>query len=263
MDPTQDQSSQNQPQPDAPAQPASPNQPAFASSESTVFEQPPQTSEPAASVYAQPVDTTQPATAPLQPVITPATTSKGLSTAALVVGILGFIAGPFGILLGISAVIMGAISLKKHQGGRGMSIAGIILGSLVIAITIIVIIFYILLGAGLSILAPSDTNTSKPAQVTTSNYDNAYKIAVVAQAYNTDHISAEDSFAYHYPTYDQLVAQPSLDEALKAKLHSGNSKSVTKEKPIAYESCSEGATFYYFAGIRGTKSFPIGSPEKC
>ena len=57
--------------------------------------------------------------------------TNGLAVASLVTGILAFLTGWFflGLFLGIAAVILGAIGLKK-PGGKGMSIAGIVTGAL-------------------------------------------------------------------------------------------------------------------------------------
>tara|TARA_B100001105_G_scaffold194166_1_gene158158 strand:+ start:630 stop:1412 length:783 start_codon:yes stop_codon:yes gene_type:complete len=57
--------------------------------------------------------------------------TNGLAIASLVTGILAFLTGWFflGLFLGIAAVILGAIGLKK-PGGKGMSITGIITGAL-------------------------------------------------------------------------------------------------------------------------------------
>lgn len=57
--------------------------------------------------------------------------SNGLAIASLVTGILALLTGFIfiGFALGIAAIIMGAIGLRK-PGGKGMSIAGIITGAL-------------------------------------------------------------------------------------------------------------------------------------
>ena len=68
---------------------------------------------------------------------TPIQQESGLSVASLVLGIIS-LTGP-GLLLGIPAIIMGAISLKKQQTGRGLSIAGIVTGALSTFVSLIVI----------------------------------------------------------------------------------------------------------------------------
>ena len=72
--------------------------------------------------------------------------SSGLAIASLVCGICGFILGP---LIGIPALITGHIALskiKKSGGiihGRGMAIAGLILGYISIVLTLLLIIILI------------------------------------------------------------------------------------------------------------------------
>ncbi len=57
--------------------------------------------------------------------------TNGLAIASLITGILAFLTGFFfiGFALGIAAIVLGAIGLRK-PGGKGMSIAGIITGAL-------------------------------------------------------------------------------------------------------------------------------------
>lgn len=95
--------------------------------------------------------TPQPAT--VEPVVAPVspsqpTTSQGLSIATLVIGIIAFLTGflGIGVLLGVIAIVLGAIALIRHQGGKAMAIIGMSLG--VIAIVIGGFIFLLLLGAG-------------------------------------------------------------------------------------------------------------------
>lgn len=60
---------------------------------------------------------------------------KGLSIAALVLGLLGlalFFVPLIGVLLGIVAVVLGVLGLRR--AGRGMAIAGIVLGALALII---------------------------------------------------------------------------------------------------------------------------------
>ncbi len=72
-----------------------------------------------------------------QPGYPPAKQGSGLAIAALVVGILAVLSGITvlgGILLGLVAIVLGAIASSKAKkgtgGGRGMAIAGIVLGVL-------------------------------------------------------------------------------------------------------------------------------------
>ena len=68
--------------------------------------------------------------------------SKGLSIAAMVLGILSMTCccGGIGILMGLAAIIMGAVGKKK--GGRGMGIAGIVCGSIGLVVSIIYLLLY-------------------------------------------------------------------------------------------------------------------------
>jgi amino acid transporter len=68
---------------------------------------------------------TQSVPAPAQ---APAEEGNGLAIASLVLGILSLTG--FFIFTGVPAIITGIISLRKKQKERGMSIAGIIMGSI-------------------------------------------------------------------------------------------------------------------------------------
>lgn len=69
---------------------------------------------------------------PVMPLAPPA--SKGLSIAALVTGILGFVLSWFplvGVVLAALGIIFGAIGLQRDRTeGRGLAVAGLILGVL-------------------------------------------------------------------------------------------------------------------------------------
>lgn len=70
----------------------------------------------------------------------------GLAVASLVTGIVAFVFGWaffFGFAAGVAAIILGIIALKKSAANKGMSIAGIILGSLGALWSIVVTIFFI------------------------------------------------------------------------------------------------------------------------
>lgn len=121
-----------------------------------------------------PGQTYQPATAPTYPgqqtyyQHPPISTTNGLSIAALVFGLIPFIP----ILGSIVAIIFGAIARSQimksggRQGGKGMALAGIILGALWIAF--VGLIFVVSLGAAVN---SSLSNSSAPpaADVTISN----------------------------------------------------------------------------------------------
>jgi Domain of unknown function (DUF4352) len=85
----------------------------------------------------QPQEPTSAPTEPTQPVPaspTPAqvhpSQTNGLAVASLVTGIIALVTGWvfIGIVIGIAAIVLGAIALKKPHG-KGMSIAGIITGA--------------------------------------------------------------------------------------------------------------------------------------
>ena len=94
---------------------------------------------------------TPPAYAPPQPcptVAVPTRKTNGMAIAALVTGIAGFLTGITSIL----AIIFGIVALnqiKKDplQDGKGMAIAGIICGSIVIFLAICLIILVIIAAA--------------------------------------------------------------------------------------------------------------------
>ena len=75
--------------------------------------------------------------------------SNGLAIASMILGIVGFL---FGLLTAIPAVITGHMALNRIKqnpalGGRGMAIAGLVLGYLVIAVAAIFIVLIIILAA--------------------------------------------------------------------------------------------------------------------
>jgi hypothetical protein len=70
---------------------------------------------------------------------------SGLAIASLVMGIVSM-AGP-GLLLGIPAIITGAIALKRKLAGRGLALAGLITGivSTVLSLLFIAFIVFIMI----------------------------------------------------------------------------------------------------------------------
>ncbi len=52
----------------------------------------------------------------------------GFSIASLVLGIVAFMGGPAGLICGVLAIVFGAIALKRSFRGRGLAIAGLVLG---------------------------------------------------------------------------------------------------------------------------------------
>ncbi|MCB5293319.1 DUF4190 domain-containing protein [Arthrobacter sp. SO3] len=66
--------------------------------------------------------------------------SKGLSIASLCCGIAAFVGLGIFLLPQLAAVILGHLALKREPSGRGMAIAGLVLGYVGIALTILVIV---------------------------------------------------------------------------------------------------------------------------
>jgi hypothetical protein len=79
----------------------------------------------------------QPTQAPVQI----AHASNGFSIASLILGILSLLG--FGLLTGIPAIILGGIALKRRQPERGMSLAGVITGSIGTLFSLLLIAFLI------------------------------------------------------------------------------------------------------------------------
>jgi hypothetical protein len=97
--------------------------------------------------------------------VTPAKPSSGWAVWALVVGLVGFFFG--WCLLGIpclAAVILGHVAIADTKNdvksGRGMAVAGLVLGYLAVAPAII-LFFWVILGAGASVL-PGVSATPTP-----------------------------------------------------------------------------------------------------
>lgn len=69
---------------------------------------------------------------------------KGLSIASLCCGIAVFVGLGYFVLPQIAAVILGHMALQKEPSGKGMAIAGLALGYVGIALTVIVIILLVI-----------------------------------------------------------------------------------------------------------------------
>lgn len=66
--------------------------------------------------------------------------SNGLSIASLCCGIATFVGLGFFLLPQLAAVILGHLALKREPSGRGMAIAGLVLGYVGIALAVLVIV---------------------------------------------------------------------------------------------------------------------------
>ncbi|HEX7483977.1 MAG TPA: DUF4190 domain-containing protein [Candidatus Saccharimonadales bacterium] len=87
---------------------------------------------------------TTPTPAPEPVTATPAAThTSGLPLTSLILGIVSVLA--LGLLTGVPAIITGAIALRRKLADRGLSIAGIILGSIGTFFSLLVIGFVILM----------------------------------------------------------------------------------------------------------------------
>lgn len=70
---------------------------------------------------------------------------KGLSIASLCCGIAALMGFGFLLLPQIAAVILGHLALRREPSGRGMAIAGLVLGYVGVALTILVIVIFVML----------------------------------------------------------------------------------------------------------------------
>jgi len=65
---------------------------------------------------------------------------KVLSIASLCCGIAAFLGFGFFLLPQLAAVVLGHLALNREPGGKGLAIAGLVLGYVAIAITVLVIV---------------------------------------------------------------------------------------------------------------------------
>ena len=84
----------------------------------------------------------KPATAPQAQPVTQATRTSGLAVASLVLGILSFPLYFVGVILGVLAIIFGALAIGKtnrepNLGGKGMAVAGLVLGIVAILLWVL------------------------------------------------------------------------------------------------------------------------------
>ncbi|TVU64892.1 DUF4190 domain-containing protein [Paenarthrobacter nitroguajacolicus] len=119
-------------------------------------QQPPSPYDQPPSPYQQQAFGQQPYGQPQSPYGQPAyyampTQPKGLSIASMCCGIAVYVGFGFFILPQIAAVILGHLALKREPAGKGMAIAGLVMGYLGVALTIIFgIIFFAAIGASSS-----------------------------------------------------------------------------------------------------------------
>lgn len=183
--------------------------------------------------------------------------SSGLAITSLVLSIVGLLTTwilGLGILLAVLAAIFGIVALAKNQGGKGMSIAGIIIGG----INILIGVFILTIGL-------VSYNGIQDRAVSTQNESSARKLQKKAELYNIQMGSYDRN---NYPTYEELVASDStsikLDSETLNLIHGGNESSVSAGRPIAYEGCSYGASIYYYdAAAKNVESIIVGEPSRC
>lgn len=73
---------------------------------------------------------------------------KGLSIASLCCGIATFVGLGFFLLPQLAAVILGHMALKREPAGKGMAIAGLVMGYVGIALTVLI---FVLIAVGLAV----------------------------------------------------------------------------------------------------------------
>ena len=73
------------------------------------------------------------------------TFNKGLSIAALVLGILGIVAFSTGLsfIFSILAIVFAALCMKNKQGIRELAIAGLVLGIIGLAVWLLLVVFVV------------------------------------------------------------------------------------------------------------------------
>lgn len=114
---------------------------------------------------------------PSQQTVTAQPTRHGMATASLVLGIIAvvtsFIGG--GIILGILAIIFGALSIKHN---KGKSLAGIITGSIGIALSIIALVFLmVVLPLSMASLQTNQRDVQRKDDIANLNSDITYYIS--------------------------------------------------------------------------------------
>lgn len=140
------------------------------------------------TVQTPPMQEVPPASVP--PVVT--NSSKGLSIAALVLAIIAFVTGflaPLAVPLAIVSLILAIVSLAKHRGGKGLSIAALIISGLVVIVSPLLFIITLVAYNGISTRA--NDNAAKA---------DAYAVQKVAEVY------ASESDTASYPASAEILA---------------------------------------------------------
>lgn len=92
--------------------------------------------------------------------------NQGLATASLTLGILSIPLVGLGFILGILAIIFGAVSLRQNRG-RKKSIVGIVTGSIGVLIAILLLVVYLAVPS----LQANNNDTARKADVTNLTSD--------------------------------------------------------------------------------------------
>lgn len=142
--------------------------------------------------------------------VAPSGSTNGLAIAALIVGIVAAVSGwapIWGVLVGVAAIVLGALALKKATG-KGMAIAGIITGAVGTLWSLIVTAFFIIALAGLGAVAQTAQDAVNDAQKeqqtlvdakkdfekgSTANFANTFEVKV------TDVQANYNAGEYHEP----------------------------------------------------------------
>lgn len=183
--------------------------------------------------------------------------SSGLAIASLVLSIVGLLTAwilGLGILLAILAVVFAIIALAKNHGGKGLSIAGLVIGGVTILIGGVILLISLAAIGGIQDRAVSSQNESS-----------ARMLQKKAELYNLENGSYA---ANNYPTYQEFISSEIAGVVLDAEtlemIHDGDESSVSANRPIAYDGCSYGATIYYFdATADSVESILLGEPDRC
>lgn len=122
-------------------------------------------------------------------------TVSGLSIAAIIVGAVAFLSGlvpVWGLMVGVAAIVLGAVSLKKYKTGKGLGIAAIVLGA-VGALTSLV--FSAIWAVGLVALGTAATVSSGSLNELSKVADAAKNAVSTQDAASKKQIDAKKDFA--------------------------------------------------------------------
>jgi hypothetical protein len=90
--------------------------------------------------YVPPVNT-PPQPAQQAQAVPAAHTNNTMALLSMILGIVSILG--FGLLLGIPAIVLGIIALKKRQGEKGFSITGIVTGGIATLVSLLFLLFWV------------------------------------------------------------------------------------------------------------------------